>query len=851
MTEKQILDLLSELSLEEKAFQLSQVPASYFIKDALITGTEVTTGLTDRELALTGSSLFVFGPKETRDIQERCMAAHPHHIPMLFMMDVIHGYRTVFPTPLAFGATFDPASAEEMMRISAAEGSASGVDVAFSPMLDLVRDPRWGRVMESTGEDPYLNSEMGSAMVKGLQGEQGTGEKPVTEQLQKKIPAGHVSSCIKHFAAYGAPEGGREYQNVELSEHTLREYYLPSYHAAVEAGADMVMSSFQTINGIPSTASRHLLKDILRGEWGFDGVIITDWAAISELVHHGLCSDLKEAALRAFEAGVDIDMCSMAYYRYLPELVQEGKIPEADLDQAVLRVLRLKNKLGLFENPFKDASVEDAERLILCDAHRSAARKAVRESLVLLKNEDPAPLLPLKEGSRIALIGPYVESRELHSTWAISGKAEDAVSVRQAAEELAEYSFTYAAGCRMMMREDLLEQSRDRSIAGLRQSAGYAEAAADAAGTAGVGGSACAADAAGSAGVAGSAGAAGAAGSAGAADAAGSTGVAGSAGAAGSAGVVDAAGSTGVAGSAGAAGSADVADAAGQALALQSEAVKNAAEADCAVLFLGEHRTLSGEASSRTDISLPQEQLTLLRETAKVNRNIVTVIFSGRPLDLREVCRLSRTVVMAWLPGTEGGHGIMDVLTGKDNFSGKLPMSIPISVGQVPVYYNQLNTGRPKDPVRDDPLFCSAYIDTPNRPLFPFAYGLSYSRFTFSPVELSAETVSGSFDPEDRETVLLTAGTEVQNVSDRKGVVTVQLYLRDDKASLARPVRELKGFRRVELGAGEKREVSFDVTPAMLAFTGAEGKAVIEPGSFTVWIGDDSDTVNQNCFVID
>lgn len=752
MTENELRNLLNDLSLEEKAFQLTQAPATYYVKGAQIAGTEVNTEISERELALMGSNLYVYGPKETCEIQDRCMNMHPHHIPMLFMMDVIHGYRTVFPMPLAMGATFDPDAAEEMMRTAAAEASFSGVNVAFSPMLDLVRDARWGRVMESTGEDPYLNSKMGEAMVRGLQGDD-----------PNCIPEGRTSSCIKHFAAYGAPEGGRDYQNVELSEHTLREYYLPAYKAAIDAGADMVMSSFQTINGIPSAANKWLLKDILRDEWGYEGVVITDWAAIDELIYHGVAADLKEASLLAFKAGVDIDMCSMAYYKYLPELVREGSIDEADIDRSVMRVLKLKNKLGLFENPCKDADEARAKLVVLSDAHRAAARRAVSESLVLLKNEEN--LLPLKKESRIALIGPYVESQELHSSWAPNGMAEDAVSVRMAAEELAGYHFTYASGCRMGTREDKLAGSREHSVPDLRKSCFDMENE-KTLGTP------------------------------------------------------------------------------------EAEAMQKALEADCAVLFLGEHRSVSGEGASRAEITLPEEQLELLRAVAKVNQNIVTVVFSGRPLDLREVCRLSRTVVMAWLPGTEGGHGIMDVLTGKENFSGKLPMSIPVSVGQAPISYNQLATGRPKDPVKDVALYRSAYIDTPNRPLFPLGYGRSYSSFAISPVSLSTSEVTGVYDPCDRETVLLTASAEVENTSAVPGVVTVQLYIRDNTASLARPVRELRGFSHVELQPGEKRTASFDVTPSMLSFVGVEGRHVLEPGRFTVWIGEDSETENRAEFVL-
>lgn len=754
MTQEQLQALLEDLTLEEKAFQLSQVPARFYVKNAQVTGTNVSNDLSEQELSLVGSILNVYGAKETIEIQEGCMAAHPHHIPMLFMMDVIHGHRTVFPMPLAMGASFDPEGAEEMMRIAAKEASAVGVTVAFAPMLDLVRDPRWGRVMESSGEDPYLNSVMGRAMVRGLQG-----------NPSDRSAAGRISACVKHFAAYGAPEGGREYQNSELSEHTLREYYLPAYRAAVDAGADMVMSAFQTLNGIPAAANRWLLRDILRGEWGFDGVIITDWGALAEMVKHGVCADLKEASFLAFQAGVDIDMCSMAYHRYLPELVREGRIPEHELNRSVMRVLQLKNKLGLFENPRKDAGERRVQEVTLLPAHRASARKAVSESLVLLKNEGDQPLLPLGSGKRIALIGPYVNSRELHSTWALNGLPEDTVSMQQAAEELSGYRFVSAQGCKMMTRKDLLDRSRERSIPGLRQSCFDSRE--------------------------------------------------------------------------------------NESDPLLAEAVQKAAEEDCAVLCLGEHRSLSGEAASRSEITLPAEQLALLRAVAQVNRNIVTVVFGGRVLDLREVCRLSRSVVMAWLPGTEGGHGILDVLTGKENFSGKLPMSIPVSVGQIPVSYNQLRTGRPKDPVLDDPTYRSAYLDIPNAPLYPFGYGLSYSHFTISPVTLSAAKICGNIDLKDSAAVLLSAAVEVQNCSDREGTVILQLYLRDDVASLARPVRELKAFQRVTLVPGEKRTVTFPVTANMLSFVSEEGLYVLEPGSFTLWIGEDSDTDNQTQFMIE
>ncbi|MBQ9613823.1 MAG: glycoside hydrolase family 3 C-terminal domain-containing protein [Lachnospiraceae bacterium] len=482
------------------------------------------------------------------------------------------------------------------------------------------------------------------------------------------------------------------------------------------------------------------------------------------MVKHGICADLKEAALTAFQAGVDIDMCSMAYNRYLPELVEEGKISEEDLDRSVMRVLRLKSRLGLFEDPYRGAFGKTDSHVILCTEHRSAARKAVCESLVLLKNEGEKSLLPLKKDRQTALIGPYLKCEELFSAWSPTAKTGDTVTLLKAAGELEEYSFTYSQGCRLDTREDVLAKSRESSVEDLRKGVFAWKLP-----------------------------------------------------------------------------SKEEDD-------MLAAAVRNAKDADTVVMLLGEHRSLSGEGASRGDITLPENQVELLKAIYEVNRNIVTVVFGGRPLDLREVCLCSRSVVMAWLPGTEGGHGVMDVLTGCVNFSGKLSMSIPVSVGQIPVYYNQLRTGRPKDPVLDEPNYVSAYLDSPNRPLFPFGYGLSYSRFSISDAGVSRAQIEGAFDPDDEESVLLTAGAEIENLSERAGTAVIQMYLRDDVSSLARPGRELKAFKRISLASREKKTVSFAVTPAMLAYTGPDGKRILEKGSFTIWIGEDSETRNQAGF---
>ncbi|MBQ1492160.1 MAG: glycoside hydrolase family 3 C-terminal domain-containing protein, partial [Blautia sp.] len=419
MKEKELRELMGELSLEEKVMQLVQLPGQAYMTDVTITGA-VQENADERMKYLAGATLSVGGAEKVRKIQEQYMARHPHHIPLLFMMDVIHGYRTIFPCPLGQGATFDPELSRAAAAVQAKEARADGIQVTFSPMADLVRDARWGRVMESPGEDPYLNSRMTEAMVKGYQGE------------DIKV---NVASCVKHFAAYGGAQAGRDYTNVELSEHTLRNQYLPAYEAGIKAGARLVMTSFNTWNGLPATANPYLMKDILRGEMGFDGVLISDWGAVGELEVHGVAEDLKEAAILAMEAGVDMDMCSGSYMHHLLSLVEEGHISIECLDAAVWRILKLKNDLGLFEDPFHGAasSDEEAEGVFLSKESRELARRAVAESVVLLENA--GDLLPLSKDQRIGLLGPYAMSQELNSFWAFTGHTEDCVSLYEGANE--------------------------------------------------------------------------------------------------------------------------------------------------------------------------------------------------------------------------------------------------------------------------------------------------------------------------------------------------------------------------------------------------------------------------------
>lgn len=721
MTEQALQQLLGKMTLEEKVLQLVQVPGSVFDRQAAVTGVD-SSSTPPKVRQMAGSTLGVYDAAKARQIQKEYLEAHPHRIPLLMMADVIHGYHTVFPCPLGLGATFDPALAERAAAVQAEEAAADGIHVTFSPMTDLVRDARWGRVMESTGEDKTLNSRMAAAMVRGYQG-------------LSLSDSRHVASCVKHFAAYGAADAGRDYNNTELSEHTLREYYLPSYQAGIRTGASMVMSSFNSWNGIPVTGSPWLMKKVLREEMGFDGVTISDWDAIGQLVPHGFAEDKKDAALKAFRAGIDIDMCAGAYAEHLASLVEAGKIDQKQVDAAVLRVLRLKNSLGLFEHPFR--GLEDPQKKTSAADKRALARKAVAESLVLLKNSES--ILPLK-GKRIAFIGPYAESTELLSSWALAGEKEKTVSLwegAKAAYEGKSADIRTAPGCTMLDNDTLLSVKTYHSGTWEKENE-----------------------------------------------------------------------------------------------ALLRDALDAAAWADTVVMCLGEHPLQSGESTSRTDISLPEIQMKLLRSVSAVCPRIVTLVFCGRPLELKEVSELSQGLVLCWLPGTEGGNGIMDVLCGKVSPSGKLPMSFPWTVGQEPLHYDCYPTGRPK-PETGASDFTSRYLDCPNEALYPFGFGLSYGGAELSPPSLSAATLTPKAS--------ITASAALTNHGAETAAHTVQLYIRDVAGSRVRPVRELKDFQRVVLKPGEEKIIRFTVDESMLRFWRADDVFGSEPGKFQLWISLSSD----------
>lgn len=735
MRTEELKALLSEMSLEEKIGELFQIPA-YFFDGGNATGPAMEMGIQDEDIRVAGSCLTVTGAEKVRQIQSAHMKSHPHHIPMLFMADVINGFHTIFPIPLAQGCSFDPELVEHCASISAAEAAAAGVHVTFSPMADLSQDARWGRVMEGTGEDPYLNGVMASAMVRGYQGK----ENRLTEK-------GKIASCLKHFAGYGAPIGGRDYNSVELSERTLRQDYLPAYQSAINAGCELVMTSFNTLNRIPSSANRWLMRDVLRREMGFEGVLISDWAAIQELTIHAVARDLKEAAELAIQAGVDIDMATPAYIKNLKTLVQQGRISEQRIDEAALRVLTLKNKLGLFEKPFKDADAAEEQRLLLCDEHRLAARDCAEKSFVLLKNEDD--LLPLNpDTEKVAFIGPFADYKLLSGSWSFFGDDNDCVTVKEGViRHYPHVSATFAKGCPMV--------DPGVEILGFQKKVPM-----------------------------------------------------------------------------------DMTDPESA----MAEALKLASSADKVVLLLGEHRDYSGEGASKGNLTLPQCQLSLLRCVSQVNPNVCVVLFNGRPLDLRDVQKYAKSILEAWLPGVEGGNAVARTLYGDAVPSGKLTMSFPYCVGQVPVFYNHMNTGRPFHGDYRTERYFSQYLDIPNQPLYSFGYGLSYTTFSCSDVKLSQNSL--------RSGESITCSVTVSNTGSRTGTQTVQMYIRDLWGSVTRPVKELKSFRKVTLAPGEIKEVAFAITEPMLRFYDIHMNYTSEPGAFEVFIGFDSNTENKQTFTL-
>lgn len=720
MNDQQLQTLAGRMTLEEKTAQLLQLTGAFyegFQEEELLTGPMEELGIPETAVDASGSALNLSGAGTITRVQEAYLRKSRLGIPLLFMADVVHGYKTIFPIPLAMGCSWNPELAEKSAAVAAREASVSGIHVTFGPMADLVRDPRWGRVMESTGEDPYLNSQFARAMVRGYQGADLSGDKE------------RVASCVKHFAAYGAPEGGREYNTVDMSERQLREYYLPAYRAAVEEGAAMVMASFNTVDGIPASGNERLMRGVLRKEWGFDGVLISDWASIREMVAHGAAADDKEAALRAIRAGLDIEMMTPCYVHHLPELIREGLVSEAWIDEAVLRILRLKNRLGLFEEPLRGADPAREQAVLLAPEHRQAAYELAVESCVLLKND--SSMLPLAPDARLALIGPFAESRDILGWWSCIGEADDAAPLGEAlaarlggAGELA----TASCGVHRVTPQEL------------------------------------------------------------------------------------------------------------------EAAVAAASAADVLVLALGEAAEMSGEGAARTDIRLPQAQLELVRQLKALGKPMAAVLFNGRPLDLSVVYETADAVLEAWFPGTEGGAAVADLLLGRREPSGRLAMSFPRSVGQIPVHYNRYNTGRPCKPGQEGERYVSKYLDSPNDPLLPFGFGLSYTEFRYGELQLDRLRITAG------ET--LTASIEVTNTGTRPGVETVQLYIRDVAAETVRPVRELKSYIRLSLAPGETAKAVFTLNEEHLRYHHSDLSYSSDPGEFRLYAGGNSRDTREAVFTL-
>jgi beta-glucosidase len=729
-------ELLHSLTLKEKIYQLVQLSGDFYNAGSMAVGPQQKLGITQEVVDNAGSILNVLGAEKVKKIQDDYLAKSRHKIPLLFMADIIYGYRTIYPIPLGLGCTWNPDLVKQLSEKTAEESSAAGAHVTFAPMVDLVRDARWGRCLESTGEDTYLNSLYAKAMVEGFQGDFSKGKS--------------IASCVKHFAGYGAAEAGREYNTVDMSERRLRQDYLPAYKAAVDAGCEMVMTSFNTIDEIPATANKWLMKDILRDEWGFDGVIITDYAAIQELIAHGVAGDDREATKLAIEATVDIDMKTPCYSNQLEPLIKEGEISEQLIDEAVWRILKLKNKLGLFEDPYRGASEEREQQLLCSNENRALARETAAKAAVLLKNDNGIlPIHPNKK--KVALIGPYGDSQDLIGLWAVHGKREDVVTLKTALEEkLDQDHLLYAKGCETLDDYSFLGEFgtmiNKRSVT-ITDEEREAE--------------------------------------------------------------------------------------------LQ-HAVEVARQSDVVILALGEHMMQSGEAGSRTNLTLPDVQLELLEKIKECNKPIILVLFNGRPLVLTDVEPKVDAILEAWFPGTEGGHALADILLGEVNPTGKLTMSFPYAVGQIPIYYNEFNTGRPAKTSTHSSRFVSKFLDCPNDPLYPFGYGLSYTTFEYSNLQLDKDTFA------DEETI--NVSVDVVNTGERTGEETVQLYVRDLVGSVVRPVKELKDFAKVTLAPGERKTVTFVIDKEKLEFFTRDMSYQAEPGEFLVFAGKNSVEVLESEF---
>lgn len=726
--------LMSQMTLEEKIGQLHLPGAG-----DITTGQAKSSNIADNiRKGQVGGLFNIKGVAKIRDVQRIAVEESRLKIPLLFGMDVIHGYETAFPIPLGLAATWNRKAIEKSARIAAIEASADGICWTFSPMVDISQDARWGRVSEGSGEDPYLGGEIAKAMIRGYQGD------------NQFTSNSHILACVKHYALYGAGFAGRDYNTVDMSRIRMFNEYMYPYKAAVEAGVGSVMASFNEIDGVPATGNKWLLTEVLRNQWKFDGFVVTDYTGISEMIDHGI-GDLQTVSARALEAGVDMDMVSAGFLSTLQKSVKEKKISTATIDQACRRILEAKYKLGLFDDPYKYCDLTRPAKEVYTKEHRTAARQIATESFVLLKNQNE--VLPLRKSGKIAVVGPLANTRSnMPGTWSVAVDLSKPMTLVEGVKEVAGKNATilYAKGSNLTADAELEKRATMFGRELGRDNRTQKE--------------------------------------------------------------------------------------------LLNEALKVARQSDVIIAALGESSEMSGESSSRTDLNIPDVQKELLAELLKTGKPVVLVVFTGRPLTLTWEEKQVPAILNVWFGGSEAAPAIADVLFGDVNPSGKLTMSFPQHVGQSPLFYNHKNTGRPQKEDNWFEKFRSNYLDVSNDPLYPFGFGLSYTQFSYSGIRLSSHIL-----PMEGE---LTATVTIKNTGKRDGQETVQLYIRDVVGSVTRPVKELKGFEKVSIKAGETKEVSFKITPEMLKFYNYDLDFVCEPGEFQVMIGSNSRDTQTDTFTL-
>lgn len=729
-------NLMKKMTLDEKIGQLNLPGAG-----DITTGQTRNSGIGEKIKAGKVGGLFnIKGIEKIKKMQRIAVEESRLGIPLIFGMDVIHGYETVFPIPLGLACSWDMQAIELSARISATEASSQGICWTFSPMVDISRDPRWGRIAEGSGEDPYLGGQIAAAMVNGYQG---SGTEAYTRNDQ-------IMACVKHYALYGAPDAGRDYNTVDMSHQRMFNEYMYPYQAAVEAGVGSVMASFNEVDGVPATANKWLMTDVLRDQWGFNGFVVTDYTGINEMVNHGI-GDLQTVAARALDAGIDMDMVGEGFLSTLPQSLQEGKITQAQIDQACRRILEAKYKLGLFKDPYKFIDTERAEKNIFTSEHRAAARNISAKSFVLLKNDEHT--LPLAKQGTIAVVGPLADSKEnMLGTWSVAADFNKPTSLVNGLKHVAGDKARIVCAKGSNLTEDSLLEARVSVFGKTLHRDTRTEKT------------------------------------------------------------------------------------------IRDEALAIARNADVIIAALGESSEYSGEASSRSEINIPAIQQRLLAELLKTGKPIVLVLFTGRPLTLTWENENVPAILNVWFGGTEAAFAIADVLFGDVNPSGKLAVSFPQNIGQIPLYYNHKNTGRPLGENKGFEKFRSAYLDVTNEPLYPFGYGLSYTNFSYGDIRLSTnQMTSDSY---------IEATIQVTNTGKYDGDEVVQLYIRDLVGSVTRPVKELKGFKRIALKAGESKEVKFIITPEMLKFYNYDLNYINEPGDFDLMIGGNSRDVQKTKFTL-